>query len=313
MTELGRLTDDQLGAAGRALLDSAADDAPRSGSRERLLLRLGVATSVLGAAAVANATTLAKTAGGAATGAAAALPAASTVTAAAGSASSLASAGATSGIVAKWVAVGALAGAVTTGTATVFIPPPHAASSAATIEGAATPHPAAAAERTPVSTRRTMAADQVEVSEPEVPEPTSAAKPARPAAASAAERTRIAEEIAMLDAARNALRTGDPAGARRLLERYRTEFGSATLDPEAMVLTIDALDAQGHHAAASAVAKRYLKQHPRSPHADRVRARFRDTPQTPSPPTTPRPRDMARPASPSAPPASTSVGSFPLE
>ncbi len=83
------------------------------------------------------------------------------------------------------------------------------------------------------------------------------------------------EEIALIDAARTAVRTGAPANALTLLRRYRQSFPSGTFSPEATVLEVEALSASGQHARAEALAREFLAQHGDSPLAPRM-ARFTD-------------------------------------
>ncbi|HTN89494.1 MAG TPA: hypothetical protein VL242_37715, partial [Sorangium sp.] len=98
--------------------------------------------------------------------------------------------------------------------------------------------------------------------------------PAAPAGSSprAPERniSTLASELALLDTARRALRSGDPAAALALLDRHAREFADAQLADEAAAIRVEALASKGDRAGAHAAARRFLEAHPGSPHADRV-------------------------------------------
>ena len=85
----------------------------------------------------------------------------------------------------------------------------------------------------------------------------------------------LGEEIALIDAARTAVREGAPARALTLLRRYRQSFPKGTFSPEASVLEVEALSANGEHDRAQTLARQFLAQHRESPLAPRV-ARFAD-------------------------------------
>jgi hypothetical protein len=80
-------------------------------------------------------------------------------------------------------------------------------------------------------------------------------------------------EIALVDAARAALRAGAPDRALALLQRHAATYGAGTFAPEATALRIEALAATGRTAEARAAAQRFVADHPDSPLSDRV-ARF---------------------------------------
>jgi hypothetical protein len=105
-----------------------------------------------------------------------------------------------------------------------------------------------------------------------VPEarPTHAAHtPARP---SAAPRSTLTHELAALDAARSTLAGGDARSALALLDIYEDSFPHGRLELEAEVLRIDALAKSGRPEAARRRADTFLRQHPQSVLASRVRA-----------------------------------------
>lgn len=82
----------------------------------------------------------------------------------------------------------------------------------------------------------------------------------------------LAAEVAAIDGARNALRSGDAAGALRLLDAYGRDFPKGSLGLEAQVLRIEALDASGQKQKARALAERFLAAHPNSVLAPRLKA-----------------------------------------
>jgi len=81
----------------------------------------------------------------------------------------------------------------------------------------------------------------------------------------------LAREVAALDAARTALAVGANASALRQIERYHREFPQGELSADADVVAIEALAAEGQSAATKRAASRFLHQHPRDPHAARIR------------------------------------------
>ncbi len=82
----------------------------------------------------------------------------------------------------------------------------------------------------------------------------------------------LAAEIAAIDAARNALRSGDAKGALTLLDAYGRDFPKGSFGLEAQVLRIEALAAAGQREKARVLAERFLATHPNSVLAPRVRA-----------------------------------------
>jgi outer membrane protein assembly factor BamD (BamD/ComL family) len=80
----------------------------------------------------------------------------------------------------------------------------------------------------------------------------------------------LAEEVAALDRVRR-LAAADPEQALRLLDEYDQRFPGGDLAPEALVLRIEALVRGGERARAETLARSFLSNHPRSPHAKRIR------------------------------------------
>jgi len=91
----------------------------------------------------------------------------------------------------------------------------------------------------------------------------SESKPAAPA---------LSAELGALDAARSKLAGGDASGALTALDAYARNFPHGKLGLEAEVVRIDALAKSGQTAAARKRAEAFMKRHPDSVLASRVRA-----------------------------------------
>lgn len=96
-----------------------------------------------------------------------------------------------------------------------------------------------------------------------------AASPEGPVAA--APSWTLTDEIAALDRARRALE-GEPEIALAELAAYRARFPGGALTPEADALRVEALARAGRLAEAKEAAERYGREHPDSPHTERVEA-----------------------------------------
>jgi hypothetical protein len=79
------------------------------------------------------------------------------------------------------------------------------------------------------------------------------------------------EEVALLDKARSAVRTGRPNDALARLDEHATRFPKGSLSLEAQVLRVQALAAAGRTEEASRRAKRILSRSPNSVVAQRLR------------------------------------------
>jgi hypothetical protein len=102
--------------------------------------------------------------------------------------------------------------------------------------------------------------------------PMAASGSSEPAPAAAAS---LASELAALKQIRQALRNHDGRAALSLLDRYDTGIYGASLSLEARVLRVEALDASGRAAEAEALARRFVRENPDSPLAERAQ-RFID-------------------------------------
>ncbi|WP_437727093.1 hypothetical protein [Sorangium sp. So ce861] len=298
MTDPERLLDKKEGDLQTALLRAGLDESPPSGLTRRTLAALGVATvaTLAGSAAEAGAGGAAASSGGAAAGgvaaggAAASSGGAAAGGAAAGAALKVAGAASGGGILSA-LGVGALAGVLTLGVVqwTGVTAPARRSQEAPTAPAAPVHPPAKAPEALGLPTSGAAEAEPQHVAEaradegpplsppaapgPAVPGPAAVAK-AAPAASSPPAPDRspstLASELALLDTARRALRSGDPAAALALLDRHAREFADAQLADEAAAIRVEALASKGDRAGAQAAARRFLEAHPGSPHADRV-------------------------------------------
>ncbi len=126
-----------------------------------------------------------------------------------------------------------------------------------------------APEVTPVAARNTPSAVAYAPARSElVVAPTRA-----PSVAPARHRTganELRDEIALVDAARSAIRADAPDRALSLLDHYRHSYPRGELAPEAAVLRIEAVAAAGRTIEARRLARAFLAQHPESPLSDRV-------------------------------------------
>jgi len=86
----------------------------------------------------------------------------------------------------------------------------------------------------------------------------------------------LAAELGALDAARSRLAAGDAASALALLDDYSRAYPRGRLVLEAEVLRIDALAKSGQMAQAKKRAELFLKRHPKSVLASRVRTYLTD-------------------------------------
>lgn len=82
----------------------------------------------------------------------------------------------------------------------------------------------------------------------------------------------LQEQVAILDRARAAASAGDFAAANEALDGYDRRFPRGPLSEEALLLRIEANLARGDRATVAALAHRFLTEHPRSVHAERVRS-----------------------------------------
>jgi|SRR5579859_1934981 len=256
----------------RRLLDAARIERPNARSRERTMIAIA-SGAALGSLTASSAAATVATSGAAGTG---------TIGGA-----KLAGAVSFMGV-AKAVAVGAISGAVALGAAQKIQEPRHAPPPAAQVE--------APVETRSDPTRPKLATDPPHVDETAEPMPEAPAfEPNRPAKASppvavvhvegapipSPERvspssdrlaSSLADEVARLDRVRDALLSADPNRALAMLDDYQRAVPTSTLSAEATLLRIEALVQKGERDRAAGLAAEFLRAHPESPVADRMRA-----------------------------------------
>jgi cytoskeletal protein RodZ len=136
-----------------------------------------------------------------------------------------------------------------------------------------------AVEHTSSPARRDRPADTVDTRDaapPSTPEPlhrsrTRETPSASAAAEEAALRARLEEETALLESVQRALRRDDPSTALELLADHPRRFPQGALRQEAAGLRAVALCKRGQSRQGRAEAKLFLRAHPSSPLAERVR------------------------------------------
>ena len=247
MSEPRRMLHDDGDDLGASLLRSARKDGPSPHARRKTMIALGLATGV-GATVTAVTTT--------------------------GAASTLAKSSASVALM-KWIGAGVIGGLVTVGAVAVVQSPkePPAKTEAVANAPIAAP-PGAAAQRSPSVVASAAPSD--EAPKPsvvaEAPKPAPEAPKPSPEAPKPAEKPSLADEVAALDAAREALRSGNASQALRALDDHDRRFRGGMLGMEATVMRIEALVVRGDRATAARIGRAFLDAHPRSPHAPRVRS-----------------------------------------
>jgi hypothetical protein len=235
MTEPTRLVEMKADDFRERLLRAASDDAPAEGAHGRAHLALGFAPIGAGAAPLVHSAS-----------------------------KSLFT------LFAKWAGIGALAGAVTS---TIAGHTFESLTSGERISRArsAAPAPSPARVTGAAAPSNTQAAELPATDAP----PATGATAILPAASAARAQQKpsdsLADELRMVDAAREALSAGNPGEAIAALDRYRSRYPRARLGDESTALRIEALLARGSKSEAVALAHRFLSAHPTSPLAQRVR------------------------------------------
>jgi hypothetical protein len=250
-----RLLDEGGSELMRSLLSAARDEQPQSAALRRTLAAVGVGGAVV---------SLTGSAAGATAGAHAAAGAASL-----GSAKGVASTAFL--VAAKWLVVGAVAGAAATsavyGVTSPSLPPPPA--KVVTVVA-----PAVVARRPSAPRVAVERAPEPAVAVPAAPVVTSAVV-AQPVASRPIERDSdapLAAEVLALDEARQALAAGNAGHALQLLNGYETSIAKPRMLPEALYIRLEALTLQGDKIGSQAVARQLLRSAPSGPHAARARS-----------------------------------------
>jgi hypothetical protein len=265
-SRFSRLRDQEGTDVERLLLGSAEGDVPAPAVRAQTLAALGlvgVTAAVAGTAHAASAAVV-------------------------GSAGGKVASSATALTLVKWLVVGAVAGATTTGTVVVATTPnlfgdDETAAASRPLPARPAPPGLAATSKGPAPNVRTQA-EPPERRDPAAPLPEPAVPRTRVLAgeelAAAPQGTAfpvagadtVAEEVAALDRVRSALASGDARGAVVRLDAYESRYPRGTLAPEATVLRVRALVQLGRSRDARAVVDAFVRAHPRSPQAARLHA-----------------------------------------
>jgi hypothetical protein len=159
--------------------------------------------------------------------------------------------------VAVWVSAGVLAAAVGAGVVGVRL--------------SSAPAPAAHADRPAPAVAAPRVEDPV-VAAPAVTERRIEKVKKRPAAPAHvhAQAGDLRDQIALIDAARTAVKARSTERALALLHRYDATFPGGAFRPEALALRIEALDEAGRAPEARGLARDFLARYPESPLAARV-------------------------------------------
>jgi hypothetical protein len=179
------------------------------------------------------------------------------------------------------IALGKSAGLAALGKGSALLVLALGAGAAAVLSSRSTPRTSGAPEEI---TRGPQASDAERVVEPAPSSRPASAEPAAPAPSDTSKavgrsapgevRRRatadIAAEIGLLDTAKRQLQSGKPADAMTVLDDYRSRFPKGALGQEATVLRIEALEKNGQHGTAQALARRFVRHHPSSTYVTRV-------------------------------------------
>lgn len=185
----------------------------------------------------------------------------------------------------KWVGLGALAGAVTTGTIayvrTADEPPTRERAPMDRDSPSAQRHPLTRPDPDPIMRDTVTAGERVQPAQLEPTTPNSVkhrTEPVVPIAPNVASPVTaepgpspLLTEVVELDHARAALGRGDYAGALRALDEYAVVTRTHVLDREATIVRIDTLVASGQRARAVELARSYVARYPTDSHAKRLR------------------------------------------
>jgi TolA-binding protein len=186
-------------------------------------------------------------------------------------------------VVVKWLGLGALSATLLIGggrLATVVLDRPSAVASRARVEPSKQAPLAASQQVATAPSAEPAVKDVVAPSAPAETASPPAEPPVRPASRSPLPVQEIEPptpavldaEIALLDAARDAVAAHDPNRALRLLDEHGVRFPKGQLSQEATYVRVKALLERGSRAEAELTSQRFLAAHPDSPHAKRIRA-----------------------------------------
>jgi len=138
-------------------------------------------------------------------------------------------------------------------------------------EGSVTGSVAPATPVVPASAPIALVASAAPVVAPSTPADLASPRPsAPPNKVSVAASANAAAELAMLDQARGAIRSGEPAEALSILDAYRSRFPRGAMGPEASILRVEALVRAGDRAGAEREGESFRGANPNSPYAARI-------------------------------------------
>jgi TolA-binding protein len=165
----------------------------------------------------------------------------------------------------------AMAGVVVVGLVTggTIVAKRQTEASAPLVQNVTTPTPAELVAPAKTAQLEPVPSPAAEATLPEPRQPDAVRSAPRRAAKPAAV-SDIREEIRLLDQARSAVRSGANGQALRTLAKYEQKFPRGQFRQEVSVLRMEALKQSGENERAAALAKRFLVEHPESPHVERV-------------------------------------------
>lgn len=91
-----------------------------------------------------------------------------------------------------------------------------------------------------------------------------------PAVSRSSQDADLAEQVRLVDRARELAASGDAPGALAAVDTYDHRFAHGILSEEAALVRIQATQARGEHAEAASLARRFLAQYPESVHRSKV-------------------------------------------
>jgi len=278
MRDPERLLEGDPSDFGVQLLREWDSEQPAAGAFTKTAAALGLGTAVATAPTTAAATvaTSAATSGAGAASASAFGTTATTASAV------------TKAAVLKWLAGGLVAGTMVSATVLEVArldadPAPEPSTAAATPAAPKRPSPSATRTSNGVSSAQSMrrtAPAVASAADVSPGHPPLAAFGLAPVAASAtppprdgldSDASTLPREVAAIEDARRAVRSGNAEAALSALARYRALGPSGALAPEATLVEIDALRLAGRTAQAAALAQVYVSHYPKSPQAGRLR------------------------------------------
>lgn len=172
----------------------------------------------------------------------------------------------------KWLAIGFVAGGITTFAWLRQTTTPSAPSAKGAAAAAVAAPVAPAAEPVAASSPAPNSVASAPLATEPAPRSVRTAGPGTAPRVPVKSGPDLAAEVMALDSIRTALSIGALRDAEQRVADYRRQFAQGSLRSEAEVLALEVLVAQGRTQAAAAAAERFISQHPRDPQVARVRA-----------------------------------------